>query len=111
MGPIREQLLDALPGRGRPKKLKTDLKPVSAYEKDHAKAQPFDRDTSEPISKAEQMTYAETLASYHLSAKSKFGNGRPFDRGRTERRDVVGRMVKLIARKQTASENWERPIR
>lgn len=95
---MRDQLLDALPGRGRPKKLNPDLKPVSAYEKDHDKAEPFDRDTGVRASKEDLMSYAEALGRYHLSAESKFENGRAFDTGYTERRDVVVRDVNLIGK-------------
>lgn len=95
---MREQLLEALPGQGRPRKLKLELKPVAAYEKDHRKAEPFDRETAEPISREELMSYAETLGRYHLSAESKFLNGRPFDSGHAERRHIVARDVKLIGK-------------
>jgi len=93
----REELLAVLPGKGR-RKSRPDLKPVAAFETDPAKAVFFDRETSEPILREQLMTYAEALASYHLSPESKFENGRPFDRGRTERRHVAASGLKLIGK-------------
>lgn len=93
----RAELLAVLPGKGRRKKI-LELKPVASFEKDAAKANFFDRETDEPISHDQLMTYTEALSSYHLSPESKFENGRPFDIGRTERRHVVERGVTLIGK-------------
>ena len=43
-------------------------------------------------------TYAEALATYHLSSEMKFENGERFDSGRTERRHIRVRSIGLIGK-------------
>ena len=97
---VRVEVLNAMPGRGRPKKSRPELKPVAPFETDHAKAleHAFDRDTGEPVLVADLMTYAEALASYHLSPENQCRNADAFDVGRTERRHVMATGVQLIGK-------------
>jgi hypothetical protein len=96
--PYRDDVLDALPGRGRPKKLNPDIQPVASFTKNHREAEPFDRETGEPISRDQLMSYAEALNTYHLSEETKFENGRAFDRGLTVQRHIVAHAVRLIGK-------------
>lgn len=92
--------LDALPGRGRPKRVTPKLSPVGPFERDPvaASAAAFDRETGAPLRSDKLMTYAEALAQYHLSPESKFLGGEFMDRGRTERRHVLAAAIRLIGK-------------
>lgn len=92
--------LDADPHkRGRPKKEGTP-KPIAPFERDPAKAaaQAFDRKTGEPVPVELLKTYADALATYHLSPESKFENGDRWDRGETRRRHVIAERIELIGK-------------
>ena len=80
--------------------------PVAPYDKDLAKAisQAFDRITGEPIDPGTLETYQEVLAGYPHSEEAKFLNGGPFDRGHTERREVVASSIILIGKE---ADRWE----
>jgi hypothetical protein len=95
----------AKPKRGRPRK-QSDVKPVSAFNKNirEAAKTAFDRETGKRIAASELMTYAETLAQYHLRPESKFLNGDFCDRGRTERRHVSATQVVHIGKE---ANKWE----
>jgi hypothetical protein len=103
----RAELLDALPGPGRPKQARPELHPGAPFDRDHetAMANAFDRETGEPVPAVDLMTYAEALAGYHLSAESKFGNAEAFHSGRTERRRVIAACVRLIGKEANRLEN------
>jgi len=96
----KAELLEVMPGRGRPKKARPELRPIAPFNKDHAVAitQAFDRDTGAPIAIDELMTYADALAHYHMSPESKFANADCWDVGRTVRRCVVATFVRLIGK-------------
>ena len=76
------------------------LKPVAPFDRDPAIAvmQAFDRDTGEPIDVSQLLTYAEALASYHVSPEDKFENGAPADVGPTKRRHLRIAKVGLIGK-------------
>lgn len=50
------------------------------------------------------MTYAETLAQYHLRPESKFLRAEHIDRGRTERRHVIATQILHIGKE---ANKWE----
>ena len=50
------------------------------------------------------MTYAETLAQYHLRPESKFLRAEHLDRGRTERRHVIAAQILHIGKE---ANKWE----
>lgn len=87
------------PRRGRPPKSE-ELKPIAPYDSDPVRALPnvFDRITGEFIPSDRLKTYAEALSQYHLSPETKFANADYFDRGRTERRNVVATGIVLIGK-------------
>ncbi|WBQ14213.1 hypothetical protein L2D00_05895 [Hyphomonadaceae bacterium BL14] len=85
--------------RGRPRK-EAAPKPVAPFESDPGLAarQAFDRETGEPVSVEALKTYADALATYHLSPESKFENGDRWDAGETVRRHVQADHVILIGK-------------
>lgn len=85
--------------RGRPKKQGTP-KPIAPFERNSADAvaHAFDREVGKPVRVELLKTYADALASYHLSPESKFENGDRWDRGETRRRHVVAEGVELIGK-------------
>ncbi len=85
--------------RGRPCKTKRP-KPIAPFERDGARAgaMAFDRVSGEPVEPHELKTYAEALALFHLSPEDKFGNGGPWDVGRTHRRHVIASGLQLIGK-------------
>ena len=93
------------PKRGRRPKIRTP-KPIAPFDKDISKASAnaFDRETGERISSEQLKTYREALAQFHLSPESKFLNGEPFDRGRTERRHIKISGVSCIGKE---ANRWE----
>jgi hypothetical protein len=93
------------PKRGRKPKIRTP-KPIAPFDKDVSKASAnaFDRETGEPIARSEIKTYREALAQFHLSPESKFLNGEPFDRGRTERRHIKASAIACIGKE---ANRWE----
>ncbi|RYG38220.1 MAG: hypothetical protein EON93_02435 [Burkholderiales bacterium] len=94
-----EIILDNKPTRGRPAKSRTP-KPIAPFERDPAIAasRAFDRESGEPIKLADLKSYAEALALYHVSSEDKFENAEPCDVGRTERRLLSTRSVRLIGK-------------
>lgn len=83
------------------------LKPIAAYDQDHAKAvlSAFDRQSGEPVPATALKTYREALAQYHIQPESKFLNADYLDRGVTTRRHV-----RMIATRHIGKESndWER---
>lgn len=102
-----EQITGA-PKRGRPRK-RLPIRPVAPFDKDHGRAIPFafDRATGNPIAPSVLATYAEALATYHLSPESKFLNGDYFDRGTTRRRYINVCDVEHIGKE---AHDWERQM-
>jgi DNA polymerase III epsilon subunit-like protein len=87
--------------RGRPTKSpQSKIYPVAPFDRDPQEIlkSVFCRESGEPITSDRLETYAEALATYHLSSEMKFDNGERFDRGRTERRHVRVRSVGLIGK-------------
>lgn len=101
-----EQIDDA-PKRGRPRK-QLPIKPVAPFDKDYGHAIPlaFDRETGNPIVPSALATYAEALATYHLSPESKFLNGDYFDKGLTFRRHIRITSVAYIGKEARDWEEW-----
>ena len=80
--------------RGRPRNTPA-TKPIAPYNSDPRRAlsKVFDRQTGRRVGAHELKTYAEVLSQYHLSPEAKFSNARHLDRGRTERRRVLGQRL------------------
>ena len=87
------------PKRGRPPK-SDELKPIAPYDSDPVRTLPnvFGRITGEFIPSDKLKTYEEALSQYYLSPETKFFNADYFDRGRTERRNVVATGIVLIGK-------------
>jgi len=102
---LSEGEANAVARKGRRPKAR-DAKPIANFNKDVVKASRdvFDRETGKPISSEHLKTYREALASYHLSAESKFLDGDHFDRGRTERRHAQVTCVIHIGKE---ADKWE----
>jgi hypothetical protein len=94
-----ETILVEDPQRGRPSRART-FKPIAPFERDPALAvsRAFDRETGEPVPASALKTYAEALQFYHVSPEDKFANGGPADVGRTERRYLHVKGVRLIGK-------------
>jgi hypothetical protein len=77
-----------------------DLHPVAPFDRSREEAvkNAFDRITGERIPASALQTYAEALASYHLSPEMKFRNGEAFHIGRTERRHVHAIAIEVIGK-------------
>ena len=90
-----------------PRKKPGHLKPVAAFDSDHAKAiaSAFDRDTGEAVPASSLKSYADALAQYHMQPESKFLNADYFDRGMTIRRHVEMTSTQHIGKE---SHDWER---
>ena len=88
------------PQRGRPAKCEDPKNPIAPFDSDPARAltKVFDRLTGEAIHAEQLKTYADVLVQYHLSPECKFANGDHLDRGRTERRHVVGTGIVWIGK-------------
>ncbi|MDP9440315.1 MAG: helix-turn-helix transcriptional regulator, partial [Actinomycetota bacterium] len=81
-------------------------KPVSAYDKDLAKAAAgcFNRQTGEAVPQEFLKTYQEALAQYHLHPEAKFHNGDYVDSGPTSRRHVLATAPEHIGKE---ANRWE----
>lgn len=103
-----EERLDTKPKRGRPRK-RLPVRPVAPFDTDHQKAIPFafDRETGSAIPLDRLATYAEALATYHLSPEAKFLNADYFDIGPTLRRHVMVTAIEHIGKE---AHNWERQL-
>jgi hypothetical protein len=64
----------------------------------------FDRETDRRVEPGLLMTYAETLAQYHLQPEAKFLNGEHTDAGRTLRRHVIATRILHIGKE---ANKWE----
>ena len=87
--------------RGRPAKSRqSKIHPVAPFDRDPQQIlkSVFCRETGEPITPDRLETFAEALATYHLSSEMKFENGERFDQGRTGRRYIRVRSVGLIGK-------------
>ncbi|WP_336490662.1 hypothetical protein [Methylobacterium nigriterrae] len=75
-------------------------KPVSSFDRDHARAaaQAFDRNTGQGVPGACLSSYAQLLAQYHLHPEDKFQNADYSDQGRTKQRHVAAAGVRLIGK-------------
>jgi len=98
--------IDTAPKRGRPRK-RLPIRPVAPFDKEHYRAiqLAFDRETGNPITASALATYAEALATYHLSPELKFLNGDYFDSGITKRRHVLICGIEHIGKE---AHDWER---
>jgi hypothetical protein len=95
----------AISKRGRPRK-QSAIRPVAPFNKDMRQAarSTFDRGTGNAVKVNALATYAEALAQYHLRPEAKFLNGDFFDRGRTERRQVIAVQILHIGKE---ANKWE----
>jgi len=93
------------PKRGRPRK-PSPIRPVAPFSRNIVEAAEtaFDRETDRRVEPGLLMTYAETLAQYHLRPEAKFLNGEHTDAGRTLRRHVIATRI-LHIRKE--ANKWE----
>ena len=84
-------------------------RPVSAYDRDLSKAAQscVDRETGEPVPRAQLKSYRDTLAQYHLHPESKFHNGDYADRGFTRRRHVRAMVTEYIGKE---ANRWEEQL-
>lgn len=96
-------------GNHRTKKSKSAKrhKPISAYDRDYAKAvkSAFDRESGEPVPSTALKSYGDALAQYHIQPESKFLNANYLDRGVTARRHVRMTATRHIGKE---SNDWER---
>ena len=93
------------PKRGRPQK-PSPIRPVASFSRNIGEAAEvaFDRETGKRVEPSSLMTYAETLAQYHLRPESKFLRAEHIDRGRTERRHVIATQILHIGKE---ANKWE----
>ena len=93
------------PKRGRPRK-PSPIRPVASFSRNIGEAAEaaFDRETGTRVEPSFLMTYAETLAQYHLRPESKFLRAEHIDRGRTERRHVIAAQILHIGKE---ANKWE----
>lgn len=84
---------------GRPRKAER-VGPIAPMERDPAKAvaNAVDRHTGRKVQKWELKTYAEVLSTYHMSPEDKFENGDRAHVGRTHRRHLHIKQVRLIGK-------------
>ena len=96
---------DWKPKRGRPRK-PSPIRPVASFSRNIGEAAEvvFDRETGTRVEPNLLMTYAETLAQYHLRPNSKFLRAEHIDRGRTERRHVIAAQILHIGKE---ANKWE----
>lgn len=82
------------------------IRPVAPFERspELAALAAFDRQTGERVGIDRLQTYRAALADYHLHPEAKFGNGEPFDRGATVRRQVIASAIVHIGKE---ANRWE----
>jgi hypothetical protein len=85
---------------------RTDLKPVSAFDRDLEKAVStcFDRRSGDPVPTEQLKSYHEALAQYHLHPDAKFHNGDYLNSGVTRRRHIRATAVEHIGKE---ANRWE----
>jgi hypothetical protein len=93
------------PKRGRPRK-PSPIRPVAPFSRNIVEAAEtaFDRETDRRVESGLLMTYAETLAQFHLRPEAKFLNGEHTDAGRTLRRHVIATRILHIGKE---ANKWE----
>jgi hypothetical protein len=94
-----------IPKRGRPRK-PSPVRPVAPFSRNICEATKtaFDRESGRQVEPDRLITYAETLAQYHMRPEAKFLNGEHTDRGRTARRHIIVVQILHIGKE---ANKWE----